>query len=364
MTLRFVRWTPGCGRHAGCAPFRSGRGDLHGSPAADASSRCARSRCPAADAPAADPPQPIAGEAHLGLARIAYQWNNFQAAEQHGRDCLHLTQQMESTDTFVSYAVFLARLRLAQGDLSGAVAVLEDAKAFVHRHHFAFRMPDIAHAQVLVLLRQGHLAAAAQLAQTYDIPISQARVHLAQGDAAAALAVLHPVRQQAEARAWADERLTVMVVEAVAHSMHGEADEAMRVLGHALALAKPGGFIRLFVDEGVPMARLLYKAFARGVEPAYIHRLLAAFPVAEPEHAPSSPVSGPDSEWVEPLSARERQVLQLIAEGLSNQEIADRLYLSLHTVKVHARNIYAKLAVTNRTQAIARGRALGLVSQR
>jgi LuxR family maltose regulon positive regulatory protein len=312
---------------------------------------------------AGDPPQPIAGEAHLGLARIAYQWNNLQAAEQHGLKCLHLTQQIESTDTFASYAVSLARLRLAQADLPGAIAILDDAEAFVRQHHFMFRMPDIAAAQVLVLLRQGDLVAAAHLAEAYDIPISQARVHLAQGDAAAALAVLHPVRQQAEARAWADERLAVMVVEAVAHSMHGEAEEAMHVLGHALALAKPGGLVRLFVDEGVPMARLLYKVLARGSEPAYIRRLLAAFPVAESEPAPSAPVRGLSPEWVEPLSAREREVLQLIAEGLSNQEIAARLYLSLHTVKVHARNIYAKLAVTNRTQAVARGKALGIVSQ-
>ncbi|MBK9714990.1 MAG: AAA family ATPase [Kouleothrix sp.] len=312
---------------------------------------------------AGDPPQPIAGEAHLGLARIAYQWNDLQAAEQHGRQCLHLTQQMESTDTFASYAVFLARLRLAQADLPGAIAVLDDAEAFVRRHHFMFRMPDIAAAQVLVLLRQGDLAAAAHLARTHELPICQARILLADGDAAAALAVLDPVRQQAEARTWADEQLTVMVLEAIAHHMHGEADKAMHVLGTALALAKPGGLVRLFVDEGVTMARLLYKALARGSEGAYIRRLLAAFPVAEPEHAPSAPMSGPDSEWVEPLSAREREVLQLIAEGLSNQAIAARLYLSLHTVKVHARNIYAKLAVANRTQAVARGRALGIVSQ-
>jgi LuxR family maltose regulon positive regulatory protein len=312
---------------------------------------------------AGDPPRPIAGEAHLGLARIAYQWNDLDAAAQHARQCLHLTQQMESTDTFASYAVFLARLRLAQSDLAGGLAVLDEAEAFVRQHHFVFRLPDIAAAQVLLLLRQGELAAAAHVGEAYDLPISQARVHLAQGDAAAALAVLEPVRQQAEAKGWAYERLTAMVVEAVAHHMQGQADKAMHVLGDALALAKPGGFIRLFVDEGVPMARLLYKALARGAEPAYIRRLLAAFPVAEPEHAPSAPVSGPESEWVEPLSAREHEVLQLIAQGLSNQEVAARLYLSLHTVKVHARNIYAKLGVTNRTQAVARGRALGIVSQ-
>lgn len=111
------------------------------------------------------------------------------------------------------------------------------------------------------------------------------------------------------------------------------------------------------------MARLLYEALAHGVEPAYIRRLLAAFPVGEPAQTTALPLKDLDSEWVEPLSAREREVLQLIAEGLTNQDVAARLYLSLHTVKVHARNIYAKLGVTSRTQAVAKGKALGILAQ-
>jgi LuxR family maltose regulon positive regulatory protein len=111
------------------------------------------------------------------------------------------------------------------------------------------------------------------------------------------------------------------------------------------------------------MAHLLYDALAHGVEPASIRRLLAAFPVGEPAQTTASPVSSRESEWVEPLSAREREVLQRIAEGLTNQEVASKLYLSLHTVKAHARNIYAKLGVTSRTQAVAKGRALGILSQ-
>jgi LuxR family maltose regulon positive regulatory protein len=310
-----------------------------------------------------DPPQPIACEAYLGLARISYQWNDLDTAQQHGQQCLQLTRQMESVDTFASYGVFLAYLRLAQGDVPGAVAILDEAEAFIHQHNFEFRMPEVAATQVLTLLRQGHLTAAAHLAEAHELPISQARVHLARGDASRALTVLEPLRQQMEVKGWQDEQLKVMVLQAVAYDAHSEADKAVQILSDALALAKPGGFIRIFVDEGLPMARLLYKALAQGVEPAYIRRLLAAFPVAEPEQATSWPLRGPESEWVEPLSEREREVLHLIAEGLTNQEVATRLYLSLHTVKVHARNIYAKLAVTNRTQAIAQGRALGILSQ-
>ena len=206
---------------------------------------------------AGDPPQPIACEAYLGLARICYEWNDLDAAEQHGQQCLQLARQMESVDTFASYGVFLARLKLAQGDVAGAVALWMQAEAFVRQHHFVYRMPEVAAAQVLTLLRQGNLAAAAQLAQTHELPISQARVHLAQGDPSAALALLEPLRQQAEAKGWADERLKVMVLQAVALHAHGETDTAVQLLGDALALAEPGGFIRLFVDEGMPMAQLL-----------------------------------------------------------------------------------------------------------
>src|SRR5207248_7937920 len=136
---------------------------------------------------------------------------------------------MESVDTFASYEVFLARLKLAQGDVSGAAAVLEEAEAFVRRHSFVFRMPEVAAAQVLILLHQGHLAAAAHLAQTHELPLSQARVHLAQGDTSAGLAVLESWRGQREAKGWQDERLKVMVLQAVTLQAHGEQDQAEQV---------------------------------------------------------------------------------------------------------------------------------------
>ncbi len=215
--------------------------------------------------------------------------------------------------------------------------------------------------QVLTLLRQGKLAAAAQLAESHDLPLSQARVHLAKGDTSAALAVLEPWRHQVETKGWADERLKVMVLQAVAYHAHGDMDTAVPLLGEALALAEPGGFIRLFVDEGPPMARLLSAAAARGIAPEYTQQLLAAFSAVGPSRPRPGRVDGPQSTLVEPLSEREREVLHHIAEGLSNQEIASRLYLSLHTVKVHSRNIYGKLGVHNRTQAVTRARALGML---
>ena len=109
------------------------------------------------------------------------------------------------------------------------------------------------------------------------------------------------------------------------------------------------------------MERLLLEAVARGMSPAYPRRLLAAFPSTGPGPVAARGPVPAASRLAEPLSRRELELLPLIAEGLTNQEIADRLVLSLHTVKAHARTIYAKLGVGSRTQAAARARALGIL---
>jgi LuxR family maltose regulon positive regulatory protein len=324
---------------------------------------------------AGDFPQPFENEAHLGLARIFYEWNDLDAAEQHGQQSLQLARQYDKKiDRFIFGEVFLARLKLARRDVAGAAAMLTETEQSVRQNNFVHRMPEVAAAQVLVLLRQGDLAAAAQLAKAHELPISQARVHLARGDTSSALAVLEPLRQQMEAKGWQDERLKVMVLQAVALHAHGEKDKAEHVLSDALALAKPGGFIRIFVDEGAPMAQLLLETSSHGVMPDYIGKLLAVFeaekrPVlaglaASPgksEGKPYLPPVSPAQLLIEPLSQRELKILQLIAQGLSNREISERLFLALSTVKGHNRNIFDKLQVQSRTEAVARARELGLL---
>jgi LuxR family maltose regulon positive regulatory protein len=156
--------------------------------------------------------------------------------------------------------------------------------------------------------------------------------------------------------------IEILLLQAMTFHARGDTTQALGKLEHAFKLAEPEGFVRIFVDEGPPMARLLYEALTCGIAPDYARRLLAAFPVSEPEQAASLETQVPESGLVEPLSEREIQVLQLIAEGLTNPEIASRLFLSPHTVKTHSSNIYGKLGVHSRTQAVARARALGLLS--
>jgi LuxR family maltose regulon positive regulatory protein len=178
------------------------------------------------------------------------------------------------------------------------------------------------------------------------------------------MGLLERLMQAAEEGERMGSVIEILVLQALAHQAQGDIPPALKSLERALTLAEPEGFIRIFIDEGPPMARLLYEiltraeALSQGIAPDYVCRLLAAFPIDEPEQTDKAT----ETDLVEPLSERELEVLQLIAEGLTNQEVATRLYLSLHTVKAHARNIYAKLGVKNRTQAVARGKALGILS--
>src|SRR5579859_5077196 len=310
---------------------------------------------------AGDQPLPHLCEAHLGLARILYEWNDLEAAEQHRRQSLHLARQSDhEVEYSIACEVFLARLSLARGETSDAAALLAEASRSAQQHNVVTRMPEIAAAQVLTFLRQGSLSAAAHLAQAHQLPLSQARVHLAQGDPSAALAVLARQRELVQAKGWKDEQLKAMVLQAVAARAHGEKDQAVHVLARALAMAEPAGFIRLFLDEGLPMASLLSEAMALGSMPDYIRTLLTAWEAEKPQSKNTSPPP-PAQPLLEPLSERELEVLRLVAAGLSNQEISERLFLALGTVKGHNQNIFGKLGVQRRTEAIARARELGLL---
>ena len=159
-----------------------------------------------------------------------------------------------------------------------------------------------------------------------------------------------------------DRVLAILVLRAVIWQARGNTSEALTALKQALRMAEPEGYTRLFVDTGLPMAHLLQHAAAQGISPQYIHRLLAAFGTSSKETSASdNSLVVAARPLLELLHEREYEVLRLIAQGKSNQEIARTLVISLGTAKTHINNIFRKLDVRTRTQALARARELHLI---
>jgi LuxR family maltose regulon positive regulatory protein len=167
-------------------------------------------------------------------------------------------------------------------------------------------------------------------------------------------------RQEAEGKARIGSVVEILIVQALAMQARGDSDAAMTALGQALALAEPEGYIRIFVDKGELKPLLAkFRNSSHELEP-YASKLLSAFRGAPASEGVTHSRSSSDT-LIEPLSERELQVLHLIAAGASNQEIADNLVISIATVKRHITNLYGKLDVTSRTQAVARARELQML---
>jgi len=300
---------------------------------------------------------PVGTEAHLGLAQLSCERNDLESARRHLSQASRLSEQMDNLDLQVACLVLEAKLRQIQGDVEAAAATLGEAEQLVRHHNLKRRVVEVASAQISTLIAQGDLTGAAHLAQIHDLPLGQARVLLAQGKPEAALTILETLHQQRETHGYQADRLKVLVLQALALQADRQTEEAVRALAEALALAEPGDLRRTFLDEGQPMATLLHRVLSKSSESptAYVHQLLVGLQeTAESPGLVTQPV-------IEPLSQRELEVLRLIAAGLSNQEIADQTYVALSTVKWHIRNIYGKLGVKSRTQAIARAQELNLL---
>jgi LuxR family maltose regulon positive regulatory protein len=331
---------------------------------------------------------PVAGFPLVKLGGLAREWNDLATA---GRDLgkgIDLCLQLGQADVQAEGYVALARLKLAQHDLDGALDNLQKADEIAQNVQIDPWITCWAdECRLQLWLSTGNLAAAAQWAQAsglgvdgdlsyqYDLHhINLARALIAQGAADGrdvaldqALGLLARLLAAAEEAGWVHQQIKVLVLQAVALEARGDGVGALDALDRALALAEPGGYVRVFVDEGTPMAHLLSQVAEQDTAPhrPYVDRLLAAFemPLQEvpAQTAPPSTVDGPPSILIEPLSERERQVLQLIADGMANREIAETLFISLGTVKAHTSNIYGKLGVRSRTQAVAKARELGIL---
>ena len=218
--------------------------------------------------------------------------------------------------------------------------------------------------QVKTKIQQDQLETAKNLAEKYAIPLVKARVLLASGNPVEASRLLEFEIQQAEEHSWGRDLISLYIFQSIVNQALNQEENALRILNEALTLAEPQNLIRTFIDEGKPVSELLSKAAVSGMMPDYLTRLKNAFAAIEGSNRGKSseikfsnqPLPAPDQ-----LSGRELEILQLIAQGLSNRQISEKLYLTLNTIKGHNQKIYRKLQVNRRTEAIVRARELELL---
>src|SRR5919112_187393 len=323
-----------------------------------------------------------AADMHVGMSEIHHERNELDAATKHLLRSEELGEFAGLPQNRYRWRVAMARICEAHGDLDDALDLLDEAERLYVGDFFPNVRP-VAARKARVWVAQGRLGEALDWARDLGLSthddlgylrefehISLARVLIAlykndreERSIHEAMGLLERLLQAAEEDGRIGNVIEILVLQALAHEAQCESLSAFVPLERVLTLAEPEGYVRTFVDEGPSMEQLLLEAAARGIMPDYTGKLLAAFEAEGRRDSDDSPRPTPPASQplAEPLSDRELEVLRLIAQGLSNREIGERLFLAIITVKGHNRNIFRKLQVRRRTEAVARARELGLL---
>jgi LuxR family transcriptional regulator, maltose regulon positive regulatory protein len=331
---------------------------------------------------------PIAGIAHLALAEVLREQGDLDAALEHATRGVELVQDLGYAQWVVSGLSTLGSVQQARGELAAAGSALRQAQGHVPRPESATDLVfPAAVQQARLWLAQGEIDAAAEWTRQHAVGeddeepsfarerayLVLVRVLLAQRRLASCLGLLRRLEALAADQRRGGSLVEIWALGALALAGAGDDAGALQRLAQAVAAAEPQGYVRVFVDEGPPMLALLDGLAAQlerapgllaGVSAEYVAHLRQAFgPRARDERLATPRLSAPGGAraLVDPLSAREMEVLVLLAAGTSNQGIADALVLALDTVKKHVSHILEKLDATSRTQAVARARELELL---
>jgi LuxR family maltose regulon positive regulatory protein len=315
---------------------------------------------------------PVIGWVYIRMGEILYEWNKLAEADDHLARGLSRAELGGDARALIAGYLLAGRLELTAGDSAAAGEYLERTRPLVESAPFPDWIGRFERLQIECWLAQDRLRAAVQWAdeqlgdevlaggaENQETALDLAHVLIVKGDALSleqALALLKRLLPAAEAEGRAGIQVEALALQALAHWRRGIQADALTSLERALRLAEPEGYVRLFADLGVPMARLLQAARSRALLPDYVATLLGAF-----RGVPTSPAPT-EGALPESLSDREQEVLQLMAAGLTNREIAVRLVISAETVKKHVASVCAKLGVRNRTEAAARARELDLLA--
>ncbi len=322
----------------------------------------------------------------MGLGEVLREWNDLEPAYAHLSESIELFQKWGETTMIPEGYAFLSRVKQAQGDIDGAIELIELAKRLAQDYNMSHMIPRISGIQARLWVRAGRLEEAAGWMNesgkgvdddfshlTFRILrfeyVSLARVLTATGEIDKALHLFDRLLEVAEPSGRTGGLIEILVCRAIALQNQGKIDLAMEDFRRALFLGKPEGFIRSFLAEGPPLPLLLATALEEDlkrpqktpypVSPEYVRNLLTAFEGSTKIQQQKG--KKPEQPLAEPLSERELEVLELLESGLSNREIGEALYVAVNTIKTHIRNIYGKLNVRSRTQAVARAKDLGLL---
>ncbi len=313
---------------------------------------------------------------YVGMSEVHREYDDLPAATQQLLRSQELGEHTGLPQNRYRWRVAMARIRQAEGDLGGALGLLYEAERLYTGDFFPNVRPVPA-LKARVWIAQGSLGEALGWVREQGLSVDDdlsylrefehitlARMLLARySDERAAHSVHEATRlldrllRAAEEGGRTGRVIEILVLRARAHQTLGDILAALGSLDRAVTLAEPEGYVRVFVDEGPPMASLLKAAEKQGIARNYVRRLLAA--VTETEH--ESPVK---QALIDPLSERELDVLRLLGTELDGPAIARELMVSLNTMRTHTKNIYAKLAVTNRRAAVRRAAELGLSRSR
>jgi LuxR family maltose regulon positive regulatory protein len=329
-------------------------------------------------------PLPPAGIAHVDIAEVRYERGELDAALDHATRGVALSRQLGWARQLAAGLAILAWIRQAQGDRAGALEAIAEAERVQPSPAVVGVFNPVPAVRARLALADGQVGEAARWVQEWGLDADDepsyprereylvlVRVLLAQQAPERALGLLARLHALAAAQGRTGSVIEVRTLQALALHASGDQAAALAALAEALALGAPEGWLRVFLDEGPPMAALLRQllagrrqgqvALAEAAPREYLARLAEAFGQAglpvRPPVGRGVVVAG----LVEPLTARELEVLQLLAAGVPNRAIAEQLVVTPETVKKHLSHLFAKLGVANRTQAVARARQLGLL---
>jgi LuxR family maltose regulon positive regulatory protein len=336
--------------------------------------------------------KPIAGIALIGLGKLHYEWNDLETARQYLEEGIENSKRWREISGLEGYAS-LARLMASLGDYERADAAIQAAKQLAVRFDTA-EWDDyyVELCQARLWVTQGNFNAATAWFKAQEtsgqVNVNDSpgldldyRDHLRkyrympyayalilQDQPAEALELLEPLLQEMKRQRRIDFMIEIQTLRALAYYTNEDVKNALDALKNALSLAQPGGYVRVFIDKGESMHKLIQQVEPEAITESYIRDLLAAFDKVSVHPEPGrkealqrSQATRQSYELVDPLSEREIEVLHLLQTNLSSPEIANELVIAVSTVRTHIKNIYSKLGVHSRTQAVDEAKDLGLL---